>query len=97
MFIGSSSIRRWTDLNTDMTPRKTINRGYGGAKFTDLAVYIDRIVKPHQFKALVVFVGNDIVGKSDDKSPVEVARLFKASGRMSPTCPSLRSTLPEGG
>ncbi len=77
LFIGSSSIRRWTDLDADMSPRKTINRGYGGAKFSDLAVYIDRIVSPHQFKALVVFVGNDIVGQDDDKSPVEVARLFK--------------------
>ncbi len=76
LFIGSSSIRRWTDLDADMSPRKTINRGYGGAKFSDLAVYIDRIVSPHQFKALVIFVGNDIVGNKDDKSPAEVARLF---------------------
>lgn len=77
LFIGSSSIRRWTDLDSDLAPRKTINRGYGGAKFSDLAVYIDRIVNPHQFKALVIFVGNDIVGKPDDKTPEEVARLFK--------------------
>jgi lysophospholipase L1-like esterase len=77
LFIGSSSIRRWTDLEADMSPRKSINRGYGGAKFSDLAVYIERIVNPHQFKALVIFVGNDIVGKPDDKSPDEVARLFK--------------------
>ena len=77
LFIGSSSIRRWTDLDSDLSPRKTINRGYGGAKFSDLAVYIDRIVNPHQFKALVIFVGNDIVGNPEDKSPVEVARLFK--------------------
>jgi lysophospholipase L1-like esterase len=77
LFIGSSSIRMWSSLPTDMTPRKTINRGYGGAKFSDLAVYIDRIVNPHEFKALVIFVGNDIVGKPEDKTPAEVARLFK--------------------
>ena len=77
LFIGSSSIRRWTDLDADMSPRKTINRGYGGAKFSDLAVYIDRIVSPHAFKAVVVFVGNDIVGQDDDKLPAEVASLFK--------------------
>jgi lysophospholipase L1-like esterase len=77
LFIGSSSIRRWTDLGADMSPRSTINRGYGGAKFSDLAVYVDRIVNPHEFKALVIFVGNDIVGKPNDKTPAEVARLFK--------------------
>ena len=77
LFIGSSSIRLWKTLAEDMAPRAVINRGYGGAKFSDLAVYIDRIVNPHQFKALVIFVGNDIVGKEDDKSPEEVVRLFK--------------------
>ncbi len=77
LFIGSSSIRRWKELDDDLAPRKTINRGYGGAKFSDLAVYIDRIVNPHRFKALVIFVGNDIVGNADDKSPAEVGRLLK--------------------
>jgi hypothetical protein len=28
LFIGSSSIRRWNDLDSDMSPRKTNNRGY---------------------------------------------------------------------
>ena len=77
LFIGSSSIRLWKTLAEDMAPHATINRGYGGAKFSDLAVYVDRIVNPHEFKALVIFVGNDIVGKEGDKSPEEVARLFK--------------------
>ena len=77
LFIGSSSIRLWKSLAEDMAPRKVINRGYGGAKFSDLAVYVDRIVNPHEFQALVIFVANDIVGKEDDKSPEEVVRLFK--------------------
>jgi len=77
LFIGSSSMRLWKSLAEDMAPRKVINRGYGGAKFSDLAVYVDRIVNPHEFQALVIFVGNDIIGKEDDKSPEELARLFK--------------------
>lgn len=77
LFIGSSSIRLWKSLAADLAPRTVINRGYGGAKFSDLAVYVDRIVNPHEFQALVIFVANDIVGKEDDKSPEEVARLFK--------------------
>ncbi len=89
LFIGSSSVRLWKRLAEDMAPRKVINRGYGGAKFSDLAVYIDRIVNPHDFQALVIFVGNDIVGKEDDKSPDEVARLFKyVVGRVRVTHPT---------
>ncbi len=76
LFIGSSSIRRWESIGNDMAPWPAIQRGYGGAKFSDLAVFVDRIVSPHKFNALVIFVGNDITGSVEDKSVPEVVRLF---------------------
>lgn len=76
LFVGSSSIRLWEDIQQDMAPYPVIRRGYGGAKFSDLAVFIDRLVKPHQFEAVVLFVANDISGQDDDKLPEEVVRLF---------------------
>ena len=69
MFIGSSSIRRWETMATDMAPYKTIRRGYGGAKFTDMALFVDQIITPHQYRALVMFVGNGVTGKPEDHSP----------------------------
>jgi lysophospholipase L1-like esterase len=60
-----------------MAPYPVIQRGYGGAKFSDLAVFIDRLVRPHRFDAVVIFVGNDISGNKDDKSPAEVLRLIQ--------------------
>jgi lysophospholipase L1-like esterase len=77
LYIGSSSIRRWESITKDMSPWPAIRRGYGGAKFSDLVVFVDRLVNPHQFDALVVFVGNDIVGKDTDKTPEEVLKLFQ--------------------
>ena len=77
LFLGSSSIRLWKEIASDLKSWPVIERGYGGAKFSDLAVLADQIIKPHQFRALVIFVGNDIVGGKDDKSPAEVAALFK--------------------
>ncbi len=77
LYIGSSSIRRWTSVAQDMAPWPAIQRGYGGAKFSDLAVFTERIVYPHKFDALVIFVGNDITGGKDDKTVAEVVRLFK--------------------
>lgn len=76
LFAGSSSIRLWTTLAEDMDPYPVIQRGYGGAKFSDFAVYADRIFSPHQCRAAVIFIANDITGSENDKSPEEVKKLF---------------------
>ena len=77
LFMGSSSIRLWSTLAEDMAPFPVIQRGYGGAKFQDLAVFAKRIVHPHDFRAVVIFVANDITGGNDDLTPDEVAALYK--------------------
>ena len=77
LFAGSSSIRLWSTLKEDVAPYPVIQRGFGGSKFSDLAVYAKEIVYPHQFRALVIFEANDITGSTADKSPGEVATLFR--------------------
>ena len=77
LFIGSSSIRLWKSMAEDMSPWPTIRRGYGGAKFTDLVVFAERLVAKHDYRALAVFVANDITGGTEDKSPEEVVALCK--------------------
>jgi len=77
LFIGSSSIRLWENIASDMAPYKTIQRGYGGAKFSDLVVFAERLIKPHRYQALVIFVGNDVTGKPEDRTPQEVEELAK--------------------
>lgn len=77
LFIGSSSIRLWKNIHQDMLPYQAIRRGYGGASFTDLIHFTDDLVYPHQFKALVVFVANDITGSPEDRTPEEVLDLAK--------------------
>lgn len=77
LFTGSSSIRLWNTISEDMMPYPVISRGYGGAKLSDFAIYCRRIIYPHEFKALVIFVANDITGSEDDKTPTEVLKLFQ--------------------
>ncbi len=77
LFIGSSSIRRWDSIAVDMAPYPTIQRGYGGAKYSDLAVFAERLIRPHQYRALVSFVGNDVSGNPEDHTPDEVERLVR--------------------
>lgn len=75
LFAGSSSIRLWAGLAEDMAPYEVIQRGYGGAKLDDLLYYSERIIYPHQFRAIVLFIANDIVGSEKDKTTDEVQRL----------------------
>ena len=77
LFIGSSSIRRWDTMAIDMAPYSTIRRGYGGAKFTDMAVFAQRIVTPHKYMALVMFVGNGVVGAPEDHTPDQIENLTR--------------------
>ena len=74
---GSSSVRIWNSIHKDLAPYQVMQRGYGGAKMADFSYYADRIIKPHQFKAIVIFVANDIAGVESDLTPKEVFRLYK--------------------
>ena len=61
VFVGSSSIRLWNTLASDMAPLTTIQRGFGGAKVGDAIHYVDRLVAVSEPAAIVLFVGtNDI-------------------------------------
>ena len=77
LFAGSSSIRLWSTLKEDISQYPVIQRGFGGSKFSDMAVFIKEITYPHQFRALVLFEANDITGSVTDKTPKEVAKLFR--------------------
>lgn len=77
LFVGSSSIRLWKNIQEDMAPYEAIRRGYGGAHFTDLIHFTKRLVAPHEVQAVVCFVANDISGSDQDRKPKEVLKLFE--------------------
>ncbi len=72
LFLGSSSVRLWESIAEDMAPYQPIQRGYGGAKYADLVVFAEELVRPHRFRAAVVFVGNDVTGKETDATVEQV-------------------------
>lgn len=74
---GSSSVRLWDSIHTDLAPFQVMQRGYGGAKLTDFNHYVRRIIKPQPFKAILIFVANDISGGQHDRTPREVFQLYK--------------------
>lgn len=75
LFVGSSSIRKWTTLEQDFPGLPVINRGFGGSQMSDVLNYFDRVVAAYKPQAIVVYEGdNDLGGK---KSPAQVFADFK--------------------
>lgn len=77
LFYGSSSIRLWKNIQTDLAPLSVARRGYGGASLHDASYYAKRVLRPIDYRALVLFIGNDIWGNEFDKSPAEMRKLME--------------------
>lgn len=70
VFIGSSSIRFWETLATDLAPHAVVNCGFGGAHASHVVLFWKRAVPRHQPRAVVFYAGdNDLaVGKSVEET-----------------------------
>lgn len=68
LFIGSSSIRKWTALAEDFPGVKVINRGFGGSEIDDSTAFAKRIIFPYNPRVIVLYAGdNDLAaGKSPE-------------------------------
>jgi len=76
VFIGSSSIKRWTTLQQDFPNHRVLNRGFGGSQLGDSVHFADRIVIPYAPRMIVVYAGgNDI---NFGKTPEEIFAAFQA-------------------
>jgi len=69
LFVGSSSIRKWTTLAHDFPGKQVINRGFGGSGIADSTAFAGRIIFPYQPKMIVLYAGdNDLAaGKSSEQ------------------------------
>lgn len=75
LFVGSSSIRKWTTLAEDFPGQQTINRGFGGSEVSDSLHFANRIVLPYEPRMIVMYAGdNDI---SHGKPAKEVSADFQ--------------------
>jgi lysophospholipase L1-like esterase len=61
LFVGSSSIRKWDDLERNFSRYVVLNRGVGGAITNDVTYYAKDIIFPYAPRQIVVYVGeNDL-------------------------------------
>jgi lysophospholipase L1-like esterase len=75
LFVGSSTIRRWTTLAQDFPQHLVINRGFGGSQIVDSTHFAERLIFPHEPRMVLLRAGgNDLWA---GKSAMEVFADFK--------------------
>ncbi|MDQ8023143.1 MAG: SGNH/GDSL hydrolase family protein [Moraxellaceae bacterium] len=76
VFVGSSSIRMWEDLERQFGDSVVITkRGFGGSRLEDCKQYLSRIVVPYRPRMVVVYAGdNDL---AEGHTPQEVLASFR--------------------
>jgi lysophospholipase L1-like esterase len=79
VFVGSSSIKRWTNLAEDFPDLPVINHGFGGSQIFDSVVFAHRIIIPLKPRMVVFYAGgNDInAGKTADRVVSDFQALVK--------------------
>ncbi|WP_439589708.1 SGNH/GDSL hydrolase family protein [Hydrogenophaga sp.] len=77
LFVGSSSIRLWNDLETSFSDQPVvIKRGFGGSQLLDCVKLVNRLVLPYKPRMVVVYAGeNDI---AEGATPQQVLERFTA-------------------
>ncbi len=76
LFLGSSSIQKWSSLQRDFAAFKVINRGFGGSIIEQSTRYAPRIVWPYKPRLIIFYAGdNDL---AEGKTPPQVLADFQS-------------------
>lgn len=77
VFTGSSSVRLWSTLSVDMPELNTMNTGFGGSTYNELAHYQFELITKYQPDIVVVYEGdNDVTGAESAVEITEIAKAF---------------------
>jgi len=77
LFVGSSSIRKWEDVQSYFPNETVINRGFGGSELTDAVRYANDIIIPYQPREIVIYSGENDLAYADSVTPAIVLRRFE--------------------
>ena len=88
LFVGSSSFTLWRTLEQDFVGLDVINRGFGGALFSDVIHFAYRIVIPYRPRVIVVYAGSRDL-HNNGAGPEELLELFTTFRKM------VRAELPD--
>ncbi len=75
LFVGSSSIRLWSNLEADFPNIDVLQRGFGGSTLKEVDNYAPRIVLPYCPRLIVVYAGDNDLAES--RTPEQILADFK--------------------
>ncbi len=77
LFVGSSTIRLWSDLREDFRQLPVvINRGFGGSTMADCNYFVKSLVVQYQPRHVMVYAGdNDL---AEGRTPAQVLESFQS-------------------
>jgi len=89
LLVGGSNARRWTDVGEYFPKHQVINRGFGGARLTDVLHFADRIVLPYTPTTILINAGgNDLSSGQSAEQIRDTARALIA--KVHATLPDTR-------
>lgn len=74
LFVGSSSLRMWKNMQEMLPEYSVINRGFGGSNLLDLQRYLGDIVFPYQPKQIIIYSGENDIASDTVQAPEVLAR-----------------------
>ena len=77
LFVGSSSLRLWKNIQNDFAGYTIINRGFGGSSLPDVIRYEKDIIFPYDPKQVIVYCGENDFASSDTVTVLTVVTRFK--------------------
>lgn len=90
LFVGSSSFRKWKDVQSYFPGYKIINRGFGGSSLPDVIRYANDIIFPYQPKEIVIYCGeNDFPADSTVTAQIVLDRFKTLYGMIREKLPTI--------
>ena len=62
VFIGSSTFRKWTDMQSYFPQSNILNHGFGGSRLTEAIYFADKFVYQYKPAQLVLYEGDNDLG-----------------------------------
>lgn len=89
VFYGSSTFRLWAGVGDAVGIPRAVNLGFGGSTLEACRMYFERVVLPHEPDRLVLYAGDNDIGRGE--SAQDVVRLFREfAEKVRTLCPTTR-------
>jgi lysophospholipase L1-like esterase len=77
VFTGSSVMKFWKSLESDLYPNKVINRSIPGTKINEISYYVEHLVNKYYPKKVFLYAGSNDIQGNKPKTAEQVLEGFK--------------------